>query len=70
MSKHDPSDHLLNVDQAAELLSVKPATLYQWAYQRRIPIVKLMGRSLRFRRSDLEKIIAQGVQPAVSDRSR
>jgi hypothetical protein len=31
------------VNQAAALLAVKPATLYQWAYQRRLPVVKLFG---------------------------
>jgi hypothetical protein len=31
-----PADRLLNVNEAAAMLAVKPATLYQWAYQRRI----------------------------------
>jgi len=55
-------DRLLDVREAAALLAVKPATLYQWAYQRRIPVVKLMGRALRFRLSDIEKLIADGVR--------
>jgi excisionase family DNA binding protein len=58
-------DRLLDVRAAAALLAVKPATLYQWAYQRRIPVVKLMGRALRFRESDLRKVIAEGVRPAL-----
>jgi hypothetical protein len=28
---------LVDVNEAAALLAVKPATLYQWAYQRRFP---------------------------------
>lgn len=60
-----PGDRLLDVHEAAALLSVKPATLYQWAYQRRIPVVKLMGRALRFRLSDIERLITQGVRPAL-----
>ena len=56
---------LLDVQEAAALLSVKPATLYQWAYQRRIPHVKLMGRSLRFRYRDLEQLMDAGYQPAL-----
>jgi excisionase family DNA binding protein len=55
-------DRLLDVHEAAALLAVKPATLYQWAYQRRIPVVKLLGRALRFRLSDLEQLIAKGLQ--------
>jgi excisionase family DNA binding protein len=63
-------DRLLDVGEAAEMLSVKPATLYQWAYQRRIPVVKLMGRALRFRESDLLKLIAEGIRPALWRRER
>jgi len=37
-------------------------------HQRRIPVVKLMGRSLRFRLSDLERIIAKGSRPAILDK--
>ena len=37
------SERLLDVQEAAALLAVKPSTLYQWAYQRRIPVVKLFG---------------------------
>ena len=55
-------DRLLDVREAAALLAVKPATLYQWAYQRRIPVVKLMGRALRFRLSDLQRLITDGVR--------
>jgi len=44
-------DRLLDVQAAARLLGLKPATLYQWAYKRRIPVVKLFGPrgALRFR---------------------
>jgi excisionase family DNA binding protein len=55
---------LLDVHEAATLLGVKPATLYQWAYQRRVPVVKLLGHALRFRRTDLEELIEAGMRPA------
>ncbi len=58
-----PPDRLLDVREAAAMLAVKPATLYQWAYQRRIPVVKLMGRALRFRLSDLHRLISEGERP-------
>jgi excisionase family DNA binding protein len=61
---------LLRVDEAAQVLSVRPATMYQWAYQRRIPVVKLMGRALRFRESDLQKLIAEGMRPSLGERRR
>jgi predicted DNA-binding transcriptional regulator AlpA len=61
------SDRLLDVHEAAALLSVKPATLYQWAYLRRLPVVKLFGPrgALRFRSSDIERLIARSVRPAL-----
>jgi len=62
------SEQLLDVHEAATMLSVKPSTLYQWAYQRRIPVVKLFGRhgALRFRLSVIEKLIATSERPALS----
>src|SRR4029077_14373168 len=57
-------DRLLDVNEAAALLGLKsPRTLYKWAYAGRIPSVKI-GRLLRFRRSDLERLIAEGERPA------
>ena len=47
-------DRLLDVKEAAAMLGLKPCTLYQWAYERRIPVVKLFGRSLRFRLSTIQ----------------
>ena len=63
-------DRLLRVNEAAQLLSVRPATMYQWAYQRRIPVVKLFGPrgALRFRESDLRALIAGSVRPARRER--
>ena len=57
-------DQLLDARKAAELLSVKASTLYQWAYERKIAVVKL-GRALRFRRSVLLKLIADSERPAL-----
>ena len=63
-------ERLLDVKEAAAALAVKPATLYQWAYQRRIPVVKLFGPrgALRFRESDLRALIAGSVRPARRER--
>jgi excisionase family DNA binding protein len=41
-----------------------PRTLYKWAYEGRIPSVKI-GRLTRFRRSDLDRLIAEGERPAL-----
>ncbi len=58
-------ERLLDVKETASMLGVKPSTLYQWAYERRLPVVKLFGRALRFRLSDIEKLIADSVRPAL-----
>ena len=66
-TKADPSDRLLDVNEAAAMLGLRPATLYQWAYRRRVPVVKLSGKRgpLRFRLSDLARFITQHTQPAL-----
>ena len=57
---------LLNVKQAAEILGIRPATVYQHVWKRRIPHVKVLG-ALRFRASDLEAWIgAHTVTPKCS----
>jgi excisionase family DNA binding protein len=58
-------DRLLNVKEAAAMLSMKGATLYQWAYQRRLPTVKLYGRSLRFRLSVIQGLMRKFDRPAL-----
>lgn len=62
----DVPDRLLDVHETAALLGLKPSTLYQWAYQRRVPVVKLFGArgALRFRLSDIEKLIQDSLRPA------
>ena len=64
---HD-TERLLDVNEAAAILRVKAATLYQWAYQRRIPKVKLFGHrgALRFRESDIRALITRSVRPALA----
>jgi len=59
------NERLLDVREAAAKLGLKPSTLYQWAYERRIPVVKLFGRTLRFRLSTIEKLIKECERPAL-----
>jgi len=59
------TDRLLDVNEAATLLGLKPSTLYQWAYKRQIPTVKLFGRALRFKLSEIQKLIAKSERPAL-----
>ena len=43
---------LMTPQQIAEMLQVKPSTIYQWVHEGFIPHVKV-GRLLRFRECDL-----------------
>lgn len=59
-------ERLVDAQEAARMLGLKPATLYQWAYKRRIPVVKLFGPrgALRFRLNDVERLIQDSLRPA------
>ena len=49
-------ERLLDVQEAAALLRVKPQTLYLWVSQGRVPHRKI-GRLVRFTDSDLETFV-------------
>jgi excisionase family DNA binding protein len=54
-----PDERLVDAEEAARLLGVKKATIYQWAYRRRIPVVKLFDRALRLRLSTVRRLMAE-----------
>jgi excisionase family DNA binding protein len=56
MPTEQTTPHLLNVQEAGQMLGVSASTLYGWAWQRKITFVKV-GRALRFDRADLEKFV-------------
>jgi excisionase family DNA binding protein len=47
-------NRLLTCNEVANLLGVKPSTIYQWTHQGYIPHIKL-GRVVRFRQDDIAK---------------
>jgi excisionase family DNA binding protein len=50
-----PSDELpLTVRDAATFLGVSPQTVYLWVERKQIPHLRVMGRNIRFLKSDLE----------------
>jgi excisionase family DNA binding protein len=63
----DQTGQLLDVAEVASMLNVKPSTVYQWVYQRKLTVVKLFGSrgALRFRQSDIEQLISKSVRPAL-----
>jgi excisionase family DNA binding protein len=52
------NDHPWNVRQAARFLGVSRQTVYLWVERKQIPHLRVMGRNIRFLRSDLERFRA------------
>ena len=44
----------LNVREAAKFLGVSPQTVYLWVERKQIPHLRVMGRNIRFLKSELE----------------
>jgi excisionase family DNA binding protein len=49
----------LRVRDAAVFLGVSPQTVYLWVERKQIPHLRVMGRNIRFLKSDLEPFRAQ-----------
>lgn len=47
-------DRPLTVKEAAFYLGVSPQTVYLWVERKQIPHLRVMGRNIRFLKSDLE----------------
>jgi len=57
-------DKLLTLRELCTMLHMKPAGVYGLVHYRKIPVVKLSSRCLRFRLSDIQSwIAAKTVQP-------
>jgi len=52
--KKDTADYPMTVRDAARFLGVSPQTVYLWVERRQIPHLRVMGRNIRFLKSDLE----------------
>lgn len=59
------NDGLMDMESAAEYLSIKKSSLYQLCMRKQITVVKI-GRLNKFRKSDLENFISQNVVEAES----
>ena len=47
-------EYPLNVREAAKYLGVSQQTVYLWVERKQIPHLRVMGRNIRFLKSDLE----------------
>lgn len=55
--------HLLNVNEAAERLRLKPTTIRAWILNRKIQYAKIGGRVF-IRSADIDSLIDQNLIPA------
>ena len=62
--KKDTSDYPMTVRDAARFLGVSPQTVYLWVERKQIPHLRVMGRNIRFLKSDLEPFRATFRQEA------
>ncbi len=49
------TEYPITVKDAAKFLGVSPQTVYLWVERKQIPHLRVMGRNIRFLRSDLER---------------
>lgn len=60
------ADQLLNVSEAAELLHLSPGTLYHFVSDKKIPVIKISSRCIRFSRAALLLWLDTLTQPAAT----
>ena len=51
-------EYPLTVREAAKYLGVSPQTVYLWVERKQIPHLRVMGRNIRFLKSDLDSFRA------------
>ncbi len=56
----------IRVREAARFLGVSPQTVYLWVERKQIPHLRVMGRNIRFLKSELEPFRAQFKQEVVN----
>ena len=59
----------LTVKDAAHFLGVSAQTVYLWVERKQIPHLRVMGRNIRFLKSDLEPFRAQFKQEVESGKA-
>jgi excisionase family DNA binding protein len=57
----------IRVREAAVFLGVSPQTVYLWVERKQIPHLRVMGRNVRFLKSELEPVRAQFKQEVEND---
>jgi excisionase family DNA binding protein len=61
-------EQLLTVPKTAGWLGISTKTAWKWVYERRIGVVRI-GRTVRVKQSEVERLIAAGEVPAKNESS-
>src|SRR3981081_3142165 len=69
MERSELEESYLTVAEVAQLLSVNQQTVRNWIDQRSLPAVRV-GRRVRIKRSDLERVLADGYSAGAATESR
>ncbi len=60
------TEKLLKIEDVAECLQLSVGTVYHLISQKRIPVVRISSRCVRFRREDIEKWVEErAVKPDI-----
>jgi excisionase family DNA binding protein len=57
--RHSATNLPMTVKEAARFLGVSPQTVYLWVERKQIPHFRVMGRNIRFLKSDLKPFRTQ-----------
>lgn len=60
MTRDNEHNSLLDTEQAAQYLNLRPGTLRTWVWAGRGPRICRLGRAVRYRRVDLDAFIENG----------
>jgi excisionase family DNA binding protein len=63
MTEQSLRTKLLTINEASEVLRLKPSTVRSWLLKRRVPFIKL-GSRVFLRMADLQALIEAGLKPA------
>ncbi len=55
-------EKLLTLKDVCRILVVEPGTVYGWIHRKKIPVLRLSNRMVRFKMADIEKWLADKSQ--------
>ncbi len=63
------SEQLLRIPEVAEQLTLRPVTIRAWLVRRKLAYLRI-GRSIRIPRSEVDRVLSEGMVPRREPRPR